>query len=62
MSGQHGPGDGGAIETPSTSDPFEDGTLDVPNCPVCLTRMEAASTATGGVYWACVQCGQTRLA
>ena len=41
---------------------FEDGSLDVPNCPVCLHRMEPADTATGGVYWACPACGQTRLA
>ena len=62
MSGQQGPGDGGAIDAPEAAEPVEDGSLDTPNCPNCLTRMEAASTATGGVYWACEVCGQTRLA
>lgn len=45
----------------ATSDPFEDGSLDVPNCPACLHPMEAAGAPTGGVYWQCSSCGQTRL-
>lgn len=60
MNGDHGPGDG--ADAPRVSDPFEDGTLDVPNCPVCLTRMEAADSPNGGVFWECPECGQTRLA
>ena len=62
MTGDPGGGDGGIVEPTGAGDPFEDGSLDVPNCPVCLHRMEPADTATGGVYWACPACGQTRLA
>ncbi|HEY8319612.1 MAG TPA: hypothetical protein VIG76_12360 [Amnibacterium sp.] len=62
MASDQGSGDGGIVEPTRTGDPFEDGTLEVPNCPVCLHRMEPASTAAGGVYWACTECGQTRLA
>ncbi|MGN6743657.1 MAG: hypothetical protein ACTHJL_10220 [Amnibacterium sp.] len=62
MTGNTGSDDGGVVEPKRTGDPFEDGTLEVPNCPVCLHRMEPASTPAGGVYWACVECGQTRLA
>ncbi|MCU1472297.1 hypothetical protein [Amnibacterium sp.] len=62
MTGERGPGDGGVVEPAGTGHPVEDGSLDVPNCPVCLHRMEPAGTASGGVYWACTECGQTRLA
>ena len=57
-----GPAGGGTDESRPLVDPFEDGTLDVPNCPACLTPMEAAGTPSGAVYWACPSCGQTRLA
>jgi hypothetical protein len=62
MTGDPGGGDGGVVAPTGGGDAFEDGSLDVPNCPVCLHRMEPADTAAGGVYWACPACGQTRLA
>lgn len=62
MTGDPGGGDGGVVEPTGSGDPFDDGSLDVPNCPVCLHRMEPADTAAGGAYWACRECGQTRLA
>ena len=62
MTGDPGGGDGGVVQPTRAPDPFEDGSLDVPNCPVCLHRMEPADSAAGGVYWACPECGQTRLA
>ncbi len=62
MTGDRGGGDGGIVEPTGAGAPFDDGSLDVPNCPVCLHRMEPADTAAGGVYWACPECGQTRLA
>jgi tRNA(Ile2) C34 agmatinyltransferase TiaS len=58
--GDPGGGDGIAPD-PLAVDPFDDGTLDTPNCPACLHRMEAASTAAGTAYWSCPSCGQTRL-
>lgn len=36
--------------------------LDTPNCPDCLTRMEAEESPTGGPYWACTECGIVALA
>lgn len=59
--GAAGGGDGTA-PGPLAVDPFEDGSLETPNCPACLHRMEAAAAPSGGVYWACPSCGQTRLA
>ena len=56
-----GPGDHGSEIEPET-DTFGDGSLDVPNCPSCLHAMDPTSTPAGGVYWACTNCGQTRLA
>jgi tRNA(Ile2) C34 agmatinyltransferase TiaS len=58
--GASGGGDG-TLPRPLAVDPFEDGSLETPNCPSCLTRMEAAEAPTGGVYWSCPTCGQTRL-
>jgi tRNA(Ile2) C34 agmatinyltransferase TiaS len=58
--GTSGGGDGVAPD-PLAVDPFEDGSLDTPNCPSCLHRMEPAATAAGAVYWSCPNCGQTRL-
>jgi len=62
MTGDRGGGDGGIVEPTGTGAAFDDASLDVPNCPICLHRMEPADTAAGGVYWACPECGQTRLA
>jgi tRNA(Ile2) C34 agmatinyltransferase TiaS len=58
--GASGGGDGIAPD-PLAVDPFEDGSLDTPNCPSCLHRMDAATTPAGAVYWSCPNCGQTRL-
>jgi hypothetical protein len=58
---EQGPGDHGSEIHPEI-DTFGDGSLDVPNCPSCLHAMDPTSTAGGGVYWACTNCGQTRLA
>jgi hypothetical protein len=62
MTGDPGGGDGGIVQPVGTGDPFDDRSLDVPNCPVCLHRMEPADTGAGGVYWLCTECGQTLLA
>lgn len=59
--GPSGGGDG-IVPGPIAVDPFEDGSLQTPNCPACLTRMEPAEAPAGGVYWSCPGCGQTRLA
>ena len=57
-----GPVDPQPPVAPPMGDPFADGSLDVPNCPDCLRQMEPADTPNGGVYWACADCGQVRLA
>lgn len=36
--------------------------LDTPNCPDCLTRMEAEESPNGEPYWACTECGLVALA
>jgi tRNA(Ile2) C34 agmatinyltransferase TiaS len=56
--GASGGGDGSA---PLAIDAFDDGSLDTPNCPSCLHRMEVAATPAGAAYWECPSCGQTRL-
>ncbi len=58
--GASGGGDG-PLPGPLAVDPFEDGSLETPNCPSCLSRMEPAEAAAGAVYWSCPSCGQTRL-
>ena len=55
-------GGNGTAPDPVLVDPFEDGSLTVPNCPSCLTRMDAAETPAGAAYWSCPACGQTALA
>ena len=59
--GASGGGDGTASD-PLLVDPLADGSLEVPNCPSCLSRMDAAETAAGAVYWSCPACGQTAVA
>jgi tRNA(Ile2) C34 agmatinyltransferase TiaS len=36
--------------------------LDTPNCPDCLTRMEAEESTGGDPYWSCTECGLVALA
>jgi hypothetical protein len=59
--GASGGGDG-TVPGPLPVDPFDDGSLETPNCPSCLHRMDAAETPAGAVSWACPNCGQTALA
>ena len=59
--GASGGGDG-TLPRPFAVDPFEDGSLETPNCPSCLSRMEPAETSAGSVYWSCPVCGATRVA
>lgn len=40
---------------------FEVYGLDNPNCPDCLTRMEAEESSEGTPYWACTECGHVAL-
>jgi tRNA(Ile2) C34 agmatinyltransferase TiaS len=40
----------------------DDRDLDTPNCPDCLTRMEAEESQGGEPYWACTECGLVALA
>lgn len=50
--------------TPSDEPAADDGdtSLDSPNCPACLHRMEPAETASGEVHWLCLECGQRSIA
>lgn len=58
-----GGGDGGPVPPATPTDvPFDDRVLDTPNCPRCLTRMEAVESPGGEPYWSCTACGQTALA
>ena len=47
---------------PGPAAPVDDRVLDTPNCPRCLTRMEAEEAPSGEPYWACTECGQVVLA
>lgn len=56
--------DGGSEGLGGTSLPVAaaDLDLDTPNCPDCLTRMEAEESPKGEAYWACTECGLVALA
>lgn len=52
----------GTPPVPGPAEASDDRVLDTPNCPRCLTRMEAEAAAGGEPYWACTECGQVVLA
>ena len=47
---------------PPTAGADDERDLDTPNCPDCLSRMEAEESASGEPYWACTECGLVALA
>lgn len=47
----------GKSPRPLGTDPLDDRSLDTPNCPECLTRMEIEESAAGEPYWSCATCG-----
>ncbi|MGT2425272.1 hypothetical protein [Amnibacterium kyonggiense] len=58
-----GDGEGPSGSTaPSAPATVDDGSLDTPNCPDCLTRMEPEESPSGEPYWACTECGFIALA
>lgn len=61
----HGPvrdGESGDLGHPVLPGVAADAVLDTPNCPDCLTRMEAEESPKGEPYWACTECGFVALA
>jgi tRNA(Ile2) C34 agmatinyltransferase TiaS len=55
--------DGGSEGVGGTALPVaDDRVLDTPNCPDCLTRMDAEESSAGEPFWSCSQCGLVALA